>query len=772
MLLEKTAWFWKNGLRVISFMLILCISGCSDTLSGELQDDKAVIDVQTVQEILQEDEELVSICIELYEKAAKEKRNDDLEMIRSIVNRFGENGYPAIDSKNQIDMTEAGQVVEFCNMVDAKKEAQITMIEVSYFGGFTKYDLQTEDGKVDVIRSYYKYENGNIQRESTQRYEAEDWKYTEEGYLMFSGVLLNEESYVLTLSGVEEHTALRIQPLDETYRALSRKYLYPIGFEKNNMFIVDWSEDDFGRLNFDDMYAILYQEKHKERIPYVADDNLGVERIYRIPKDEYESVIMTYFHIDRETLQKNTVYHSEDSTYEYRPRGFEESEYPEYPYSEVIDFTENSDGTITLIANVIFPYEGNSKVYTHEVVVRPLEDGGVQYVSNRIIPSEDNCEATWYTPRLETEEEKDAQTSTESAYWFFPQAGDSLLSEEEEEQLQSMVLTETESAKEIYKDVIIADAPSYTSGVNEFTSEQRKAVVEQLGKAGLVSVEEDTNMQNHEEIEKFYSEYLKGQDSMVTVFEVEKDGLIGAVTFIYRKEKLQTYYIGVRWKEGGIPEIQGTLVSNIAEIKLTEKGYFIYAYEDVVIHANLREYWRIEPLSEECRKLTKEYISGLSYADYNMLVTNWDINNVEDILMPCMFEDIYRIHTGENLKMQNGEIPADEYEKIMTIYFPVSIEQLREHCGYDEGNYSYDYQKTYGSPYEPFGEVVDYMMNTDGTITLIVDGVWPDYNSDLAFRNKLVVQPFRDGTFRYLSNSVEQMELELPPIATIHETCS
>ena len=44
-------------------------------------------------------------------------------------------------------------------------------------------------------------------------------------------------------------------------------------------------------------------------------------------------------------------------------------------------------------------------------------------------------------------------------------------------------------------------------------------------------------------------------------------------------------------------------------------------------------------------------------------------------------------------------------------------------------------------------------------------GVWPDYNSDLAFRNTVVVLPFEDGTFRYLSNSIEQIELELPPIA-------
>ena len=364
-----------------------------------------------------------------------------------------------------------------------------------------------------------------------------------------------------------------------------------------------------------------------------------------------------------------------------------------------------------------------------------------------------------------TEEENDTETSIDSAYWFIPQASDCLILEEEKEQLQSTVLSAAESVREIYKDIVIADAPSYSSGINEFTHEQRKAVVEQLGRSGLVSVEEDTAMQNHEVIETFYADYLDGRDSMVTVFEVYRDGLIGAVTFIYRKGELQTYYIGIRWKEGGIPEIQGTSVSNVAEIKLTEKGYFIYAYEYVIAHASLRQYWRIEPLSEDCRELTEKYISGLSYVNYNVLVTNWDSSNVEDILMPCMYEDIYRISTGENLKTEDWKIPAEEYERIMTTYFPVSVEQLREHCGYDEGSNSYEYEMIYASPYPPFGEVVDYTKNADGTITLIVDGVWPDYNSDLAFRNTVVVQPFEDGTFRYLSNSIEQIELELPPIA-------
>ena len=405
MLLRKTTWFWKSGLAAISFVLILSISGCSDAPPEENTVSETVIDVQAIQEESEEDaDEIISVCIDLYEKAEEENKLADLETIRSIVNRLGENGYSAVDSRNQINMTEPEKVVEFCEKVDAQEEAEITILEISYLGGFVKYDLHTKDGNVDVVRSYYKYENGDIQREDTGSYQAEYWNYTEEGYLMFSGVWFSEELYVLTLSGAEEHTALRVQPLDETYRELSRKYLCPISFEQNNMFIVDWCEDDFGDLNFYDMYDILYPKVNGQYVPYVADDNLAVSAVYRIPKEEFESVIMKYFNIDSETLQSKTVYYSEDSTYEYKPRGFEEVEYPEYPYSEVVGFSENSDGTITLTANVVFPYAGDSKVYAHEVVVRPLEDGGVQYVSNRIIPSKDNYRETWHTPRLTLEE--------------------------------------------------------------------------------------------------------------------------------------------------------------------------------------------------------------------------------------------------------------------------------------------------------------------------------------------------------------------------------
>lgn len=361
-------------------------------------------------------------------------------------------------------------------------------------------------------------------------------------------------------------------------------------------------------------------------------------------------------------------------------------------------------------------------------------------------------------------EETEAR-SEESLYWFFPQAEDCLITEEEKEKLQNIALSAAGQIKEAYRNIEIIDDSLYSFNIKNFTGDRCKEVVARLGGAGYVSITEDANMENYKDVEGFYSAYLENRDAMVSIFEPRRDGLIGMTTFIYRENKLQTYYVEIGWQEGGIPKIRNTLVSDVSEIKLTEKGYFIYAYEIEIAHSSWCQYWRINPLSDECRKLTKKYIYGLSYVNYNVLVTNWDSNNVEDILMPCMFEDIYRIYTGENLRTQNRKIPAEIYEQIMTTYFPVSIEQLREKCGYDENSNSYEYEMIFGKPHSPFGEVVDYKNNADGSITLIVDAVWADYNSDLAFTNTIVVQPFGDGTFRYLSNSVEQKEIELPLIA-------
>ena len=389
--------------------------------------------------------------------------------------------------------------------------------------------------------------------------------------------------------------------------------------------------------------------------------------------------------------------------------------------------------------------------------------------------SEKNAEEVWEPPVII--ESREEVKENESIEGFVEDPGESvkaspmetsepvsILTAEEEENLQNEAISAAEQCMELYKEVEIAYPETEYSYIEGFSDQQRKDVVKQLGEQGLVSVSDDVNMENYQKMEDFYSAYISGRDAMVTVFSVHREGNISALTFVHRNGKIQSYYVSVGWREGGIPEIKSFGINDLEEIKLTEKVYFIYTNTEVIAHGNLREYYRVKPLSDECRELTKKYIYGLSFVNYNMLVTNWDASNVEEILMPRMFEDIYRIYTNEPFRTENGLIQADIYERIMTTCFPVSVEQVREYCGYRADADSYEYEMIFARQFPPFGEVVDYKQNEDGTIMLYVDGVWPDYNSDYAFTNQIVVQPFPDGTFRYLSNTIEQKELELPRI--------
>lgn len=338
----------------------------------------------------------------------------------------------------------------------------------------------------------------------------------------------------------------------------------------------------------------------------------------------------------------------------------------------------------------------------------------------------------------------------------------SVLKSDEQEQLQQTAKLAAEECADLYKDIKVLDTTFYQ--LEQRTKEQRREVVSRIGGLGFVSVSKGINMANYEKVEIFYSEYSDGKDAQVTIYEIYGDGRFGCRTFLYRAGKLQVYYVEITWQEGGVPILSHTSVWDLEEIRLTEKGYFIYTNKIKISHGNLREHYRIKPLAEDCRALTEKYISGLSYIDYNLLTVDWNSSNVEEIIMDTMFGDIYHMHTGEYLKVHGGRVGAEIFEEIMTIYFPITVEQLHHCCGYDADSDTYECDLFSVRPYAPFGEVVDYTENEDGTLTLFVDGVWPDYDSDYAFTNQVVIQSYEDGTFCYLSNVVEQQEMEIPVI--------
>lgn len=430
MLLEKIKKFWKAGLvetikdtfmpfgskkekkKILTLFVmagtaILVMTGYCNELQ-EVQENREIVVDNEVRLPNEDDfDDAVSIAAiyrDIYDEAVETNTLSSLETLRRIVARLGENGYVAVDSENQVDMAGAEQVIEFCKAVDEKKSAMLTIIVIKDFG-FRKFDLKTEDGNVNIVRGYYQYDqDGCFQNRSTVSYPADIWQYTEEGYLLFEGSYFSDENYVLTLSDTPEHTALRVLPLDEKCRELNRKYILPVGYEQNNIFLTDWNEEDIGELDFYDIFDNFYPILHGQSVPYVADESLAVGAVYQIPEEIFENVIMTHFNVNKEALRRETTYNPEKAAYEYRPRGFYEVEYPDIPYPEVVSYTENQDGTITLIVNAVYPNGNTSMAYSHKTVIRPLEEDCFQYVSNQMMNLIDEHDIWWHSNRLTKEE--------------------------------------------------------------------------------------------------------------------------------------------------------------------------------------------------------------------------------------------------------------------------------------------------------------------------------------------------------------------------------
>lgn len=403
-------------------MMALTIVGCGgeeQMLSGQTPsiavEDTPATEESAAQtgEVSVEAKQIAAAYHDIYEEAANAGTLGSLEVVQTIVDRLGEAGYAAVDSENQIDMTQAERVKDFCRTAKAGvKSAYVTVVVVSYSGGFTKYRFQTEGDRgnsseqahVTVSREDYQYENENLKSIYAAEFPADLWQFTEEGYLLFEGSYFSESYYALSLSDVAERGALRVEPLDSRCRESSRNYLRPVGYGKNNLFLTDWSENEFGDLNFYDLFDRFYPLLYQQPVPYAADENLGVGAIYQVPEELLEHTIQSYLKIDQETLRSKTKYLPEARAYEYRPRGFHEGEYPQIPYPEAVGCEENEDGTLTLVVNAVYPDGNTSKAFAHQVVVRPMEDGSFQYVSNQMLTPKGEYRLWWHAERL-TEEE-------------------------------------------------------------------------------------------------------------------------------------------------------------------------------------------------------------------------------------------------------------------------------------------------------------------------------------------------------------------------------
>lgn len=724
-------------LLLVGVAILLC--SCSNK-NAVADAERTVIDfsISDENQFIADLDDIYSSCQDMKCKTEEEKLNQT----RTVIESMGSKGYIAVDVENQINMANAENAEMFLSEVAENRDAGCTILQVMYDKSFVRFDFKSGGNNVMITRRFYVWENNCFVEKNEENYKAYTWKYTD-GYLFF------ERYRMGGYDGDSAYTALRVEPLDEKLRVLNRKYIKTIGYDSNNLFTTNWDESDMNKINYYDIYEALYKMKYGMSSPY-SDEGVT----YMIEGKLYEKVFQEYLPVSTDVLQHVNVYDVSRQMYQYRTRGmFDHSVTPLVPFSEVVDAEHNADGTITLIVNAVSEKDESGRLFTHKVTIKEKENDGFEYVSNDVLTM--NKEGIyWYRDRLS---DKEWQEHYGDKTITINQNGnvvdDSLLSDDEMENVKVdiMGILQSDVIRKLYDDEDISD-----------NSDLIYDAVDILGSNGLICFSDDTNMYNYQLFQSFYRNYTEGGErDYICVYRVNRDASVTEMTFAYDDSRIQMIFNTAKYENHDWKFIASG-IRDLKDMKLTEKGYFIYTYSNIIAHGGLKEYFRVSPLTDECRELTRKYVYGLSYVNYNMLVIDWDESNASDILVPCMFDDLYRLYAGENLKPDGGWIDADKYESVMLSMFPVTVTELRDKCDYNPEKDSYRYHVILGKQYPPFGEVVDYTYNDDGTVSLIVDAVWADKGSDIAFRNTLTVKPEDDGTFKYMSNHIEKMECDIP----------
>lgn len=332
--------------------------------------------------------QIVSLYRDLYDSAQKEPAADRWEeqtlsqqSIDAIEARLLERGLDVIDSSADCPgyFVNAEHFRQFWDSVQRDEEASQEVIAIRDSGALSYRLLTHQDGTTYVYSLVYSLAGDeDPDYEMHQVYGAE---LTEQGNFYYR---INPEDDC----HYANYTLIRLQKPDQELWELYSKYILAGGYTATNIFLTDWTEDDFSPLCFNDLWEYVYRYRTGTQF---WPDSCAYDKsrnCYLIPAAEFESAVLPFFKLDAQTLRQLADYDAQTDSYPWRQ--VESNDYAFYLsyYTiepEVTACRTNADGTLALTVEARSTDLGIDCLFSHEVTVRPMEDGGFQFVGNRVL---------------------------------------------------------------------------------------------------------------------------------------------------------------------------------------------------------------------------------------------------------------------------------------------------------------------------------------------------------------------------------------------------
>lgn len=405
-----------DNLLIIGLSAAMLLSGCAktdDPLSTEnsiggqneeiintVQTDSSPMD-STQQYLLSRCEDITSLYVDFYKQAPKTEPQNPWEMptlsqesMDTIENILLDAGLDVIDTNGEYPsyLKTANNFYAFWEKLQRQEQAEQEVIAVSDRGNLSYRLFSNQDGIFKVTTISYPIDGGDYYYEIQ---EILDCTLTEKGNFFYRVLPAGDKHYA-------DFTLIRLTAPDRSLYDLTLKYLRPGNYIGANIFLSDWSENNWGNLSFNDLWDALYYDHTGDAFTAEGYTYCPEQDYYRIPSGEFENVLLSYFDIDIETLRTRAHYDEENDSYPWCP--IETNDFVFLYYytiePEVTACKENNDGTLTLTVEAICTDLKLDCIFAHELTVRPLDDGAFQYVSNHITYQNDEYGLPFCEPRL------------------------------------------------------------------------------------------------------------------------------------------------------------------------------------------------------------------------------------------------------------------------------------------------------------------------------------------------------------------------------------
>ena len=303
----------------------------------------------------------------------------DNKSICKMIKKIKQQGYSVTVSEDYSNMENYKRFSSFLAKAQKKQKGSGVIYEVHSEGSIGREKFIYDGKDMFLLASNASWDdNGKPIITFVSYTRIKKWRYSRKGWFCYE---LCVPEYPEVTEMVDGSCLIRIKPMSDNKRKLSRKCVRGLAYQGNNILCPNWDQEHMQKIDYNGLYEYLYAMKYKKKFN-------GKKYPSGIPKDQFEQLIMEYLPVSREEIEKYASYNEKKKTYDwmrlgcfnYAPTFFGTS------IPEVTKIKHNSNGTVTLTVDAVCEMVlCNEAVITHELTVKFAKDGSFKYLGNKIL---------------------------------------------------------------------------------------------------------------------------------------------------------------------------------------------------------------------------------------------------------------------------------------------------------------------------------------------------------------------------------------------------